>query len=136
MTQAKGGDTVKVHYIGKLDDGEVFDSSDESGLLEFKVGDEEFIPGLDDAVIGMVPGESKTVRIPADRAYGLRADDLRDARCGQQHGQRGGQQQGEGGAVERPGISSTSGDWIHGTSVVRGTAVGAAADGIGSRDAG
>ncbi len=84
MQQAKGGDTVKVQYIGRLDDGKIFDSSEKSGLLEFKIGDEEFIPGLDDAVIGMAPGDSKTVRIPATRAYGPHAEDLvreYDRRC-------------------------------------------------------
>jgi peptidylprolyl isomerase len=70
MSRAKHGDTVRVKFTGKLDDGEIFDSSDESGLLEFKVGDDEIIPGLEDAVLGMVPGEQRTVTIPADRAYG------------------------------------------------------------------
>lgn len=70
MSQAKHGDTVRVRFTGMLDDGQIFDSSAESGLLEFRVGDEEIIPGLEDAVLGMKPGEQRTVTIPADRAYG------------------------------------------------------------------
>lgn len=69
---AKHGDIVKVQFTGKLDDGQIFDSSAESGLLEFKVGEDDMIPGLEDAVIGMKPGDQRTVTIPADRAYGPR----------------------------------------------------------------
>ena len=69
---AKHGDIVRVQFTGKLDDGQIFDSSAESGLLEFKVGEDDMIPGLEDAVIGMKPGEQRTVTIPADRAYGPR----------------------------------------------------------------
>ena len=68
--KAKHGDIVRVRFTGKLDDGEIFDSSDESGLLVFKVGDDDIIPGLEDAVVGMTPGEQRTVKIPAERAYG------------------------------------------------------------------
>lgn len=64
------GDTVKVHYTGKLDDGTVFDSSAGRDPLQFMVGAGQVIPGFDEAVIGMKPGESKTVKIPADKAYG------------------------------------------------------------------
>ena len=55
MPLAKDGDMVKVQYTGRLDDGNVFDSSKDSGLLEFRVGEEEVIPGLEDVVLGMAP---------------------------------------------------------------------------------
>lgn len=74
---AKNGDTVKVLYTGTLDDGEVFDSSELHGgePLEFTIGEAEVIPGFDQAVIGMSVGESKTVRIPADEAYGPHSEE-------------------------------------------------------------
>jgi peptidylprolyl isomerase len=70
MTQAKQGDTVKVHYTGKLDDGTVFDSSVERGPLEFTLGAGNVIAGFEQAVTGMSQGESKTVTIPSEEAYG------------------------------------------------------------------
>ncbi|MRR38361.1 peptidylprolyl isomerase [bacterium] len=78
MAQAKKGDTVKVHYTGKLTTGEVFDSSEEggNGPLEFTIGEGDVIPGFDEAVIGMTAGEAKTVTIPVDQAYGPRMDEL------------------------------------------------------------
>lgn len=70
MGQAKAGDTVKVHYTGKLDNGTVFDSSADREPLEFTVGEGQVIPGFENAVIGMNPGDTKTTHIPADEAYG------------------------------------------------------------------
>ncbi|HEY9621180.1 MAG TPA: peptidylprolyl isomerase [Crinalium sp.] len=70
MVQAKHGDTVTVHYTGKLDDGTVFDSSSGRDPLQFSIGDGNLIPGFENAVIGMSPGESKTQTIPSDEAYG------------------------------------------------------------------
>jgi len=70
MSQAKQGDTVKVHYNGMLDDGTLFETSQTCGPLQFTIGKCEVLPGIEQAVIGMRPGESKTVRIPADKAYG------------------------------------------------------------------
>lgn len=70
MAQAKPGDTVSVHYTGKLDDGTIFDSSTGGDPLQFTIGAGQIIPGFDQAVIGMNPGESKTINIPADEAYG------------------------------------------------------------------
>lgn len=70
MTQAKPGDTVKIHYTGKLDDGTVFDSSVNREPLEFTLNAGQVIPGFDQAVLGMTPGESKTETIPMDQAYG------------------------------------------------------------------
>lgn len=72
----KAGDTVRVHYTGKLDSGEVFDSSAGRDPLEFTVGGGQVIPGFDEAVIGLAPGESRTVRIAAEDAYGERREDL------------------------------------------------------------
>lgn len=76
MAQAQLGDKVKVHYTGRLDDGSVFDSSIISDPLEFTIGEREVVPGFEEAVIGMSPGESKNVKIPVDKAYGPRRDDM------------------------------------------------------------
>lgn len=76
MTQAKIGDTVKVHYTGKLDTGVVFDTSEGCDPLEFEVGSGSFIPGFEEAVVGMSPGESKTVQIPPEKGYGKYREDL------------------------------------------------------------
>jgi peptidylprolyl isomerase len=70
MAQAKSGDTVTVHYTGTLDDGTVFDSSEGGEPLEFAIGAGNVIPGFEQAVIGMSPGDSKTATIPSDDAYG------------------------------------------------------------------
>lgn len=70
MAQAKQGDTVKVNYKGTLEDGTVFDSSAEREPLEFKLGDGQIIAGFEKAVIGMETGETKTVSLPPDEAYG------------------------------------------------------------------
>lgn len=70
MQQVKSGDTVKVHYHGKLTDGSTFDSSEGRDPLEFKVGSGQVIKGFDTGVTGMSVGEKKTVHIPSDEAYG------------------------------------------------------------------
>ncbi len=70
MTEAQNGKTVKVHYTGKLENGEVFDSSQGREPLEFTIGQGQMIPGFEAAVIGMKPGETKTSeKISADQAY-------------------------------------------------------------------
>jgi peptidylprolyl isomerase len=76
MSQAKAGDTVRVHYTGKLDDDSKFDSSVGREPLEFALGRGQVIPGLDKAVEGMAVGENKSVRIEAEEAYGPRQDQL------------------------------------------------------------
>lgn len=76
MTEAKNGDSVKIHYTGKLEDGTVFDSSAGRDPLEFTLGDGQVIPGFEEAVLGMRAGESKNVLIPADKAYGERNEEL------------------------------------------------------------
>jgi FKBP-type peptidyl-prolyl cis-trans isomerase 2 len=74
--QAQQGDTVIVHYTGKLDDGEVFDSSRDRDPLEFQVGGGQVIPGFDRAVSGLEVGESREVRLEPDEAYGAPREDL------------------------------------------------------------
>ena len=70
MQQAKNGDTVKVHYHGRLVDGTTFDSSNGREPLEFEVGSGMVIKGFDDGVQGMAVGDKKTIQIPVDEAYG------------------------------------------------------------------
>ena len=74
--QAKDGDTVRVHYTGKLHDGTVFDSSLDREPIEFVIGSGEIIPAFEQAVVGMEQGEKKTIQVPSDEAYGPRRDDL------------------------------------------------------------
>jgi peptidylprolyl isomerase len=69
------GDTVRVHYIGTLADGTEFDSSQGREPLEFTAGQGQVIPGFDEAVMGMEPGQTQTVTLPADEAYGDRDED-------------------------------------------------------------
>lgn len=76
MAAAKVGDTVSIHYTGKLDDGSVFDSSLEREPLQFSIGGQQVIPGFEQAVIGMNPGDSKTETIVYDQAYGPRHKDM------------------------------------------------------------
>ena len=84
MAQAKEGDRVKVHYTGRLDDGTVFDSSEceddgcgcGHGPLEFTIGGGQVIPGFDAGVKGLSVGESKTIHIPVDEAYGERIEEM------------------------------------------------------------
>ena len=73
---AKSGDTVQVHYTGKLVDGTVFDSSLQRDPFEFTLGTGAVIPGFDKAVTGMKVGDTKTVTIPAAEAYGAHRADL------------------------------------------------------------
>jgi peptidylprolyl isomerase len=70
MEQAKPGDTVRVHYTGKLEDGTVFDSTQGQNAVEFTLGTAALMNGFQQAVLGMSPGESKTERIPNQLAYG------------------------------------------------------------------
>lgn len=76
MENAQAGNTVRVHYTGKLDDGTVFDSSEGREPLEFTLGSGQVINGFDEAVSGMSVGETRSARIAADDAYGQRRDDL------------------------------------------------------------
>lgn len=74
--EARKGDTVLVHYTGKLSDGTVFDTSDGRAPLEFVVGSGQVIAGFDEAMIGMIVGQSKVVQIPVDKAYGARNEEM------------------------------------------------------------
>ena len=76
MTQAAAGDTVRIHYTGTLTDGTQFDSSSGRDPLEFELGSGQVIPGFDNAVDGMNVGDSKTVAIPPEEAYGVRHEQL------------------------------------------------------------
>src|SRR5829696_3780890 len=74
--QAQKGDTVRVHYTGRLEDGQVFDSSEDGEPLEFKVGSGEVIKGFDDGVEGMSVGDKKRIEIESEDAYGERIEGL------------------------------------------------------------
>lgn len=74
--QAKKGDTAYVHYTGRLETGEVFDSSEGGEPLEFEVGSGQVIQGFDEGVNGMTVGDRKTIEIEAADAYGQRVDGL------------------------------------------------------------
>jgi len=76
MQQAKKGDTVKVHYHGKLTSGETFDTSSGREPLEFEVGSGSVIKGFDEGVAGMEVGEKRTINIPVEEAYGPRSEDM------------------------------------------------------------
>jgi peptidylprolyl isomerase len=84
MAQVKEGDRVKVHYTGRLDDGTVFDSSECAeddcgcghGPIEFTVGQGQVIPGFEAGVKGLSVGESKTIHIPVEEAYGERQEEM------------------------------------------------------------
>jgi peptidylprolyl isomerase len=76
MSQAKTGDTVKVHYTGTLADGTEFDTSRGRDPLEFTLGAGSLIPGFENAVVGMSPGDSKRMTIAAEEAYGPRHEHL------------------------------------------------------------
>jgi peptidylprolyl isomerase len=76
VSTASHGDTVQVHYAGRLDDGTVFDSSEGRDPLEFTLGAGQVIPGFEKAVEGMSVGDKSTMRVPAEEAYGPRSDEL------------------------------------------------------------
>jgi FKBP-type peptidyl-prolyl cis-trans isomerase 2 len=78
MEKVKNGDTLKVHYTGRLEDGKVFDSSLTEGRepLEVTLGQGMLIPGFESGLIGMSLGEKKTIEIEPDQAYGERRNDM------------------------------------------------------------
>lgn len=76
MSQVKKDDTVKIHYTGKLSDGQVFDSSLEREPIEFKVGEGKIIPGFENGIIDMKVNEKKSIEIPSNEAYGPVQDEL------------------------------------------------------------
>jgi peptidylprolyl isomerase len=76
MQQVKTGDTVRVHYHGRLNNGNTFDSSEGRDPLEFKVGTGSVIKGFDNGVLEMTVGEKRTLNIPVEEAYGPKSDEL------------------------------------------------------------
>lgn len=75
MQQAKKGDVVRVHYTGRLTDGEQFDSSAGREPLEFTVGAGQMIKGFDTGVEGMTVGEKKSIAVSPEEGYGLRSEE-------------------------------------------------------------
>jgi len=76
MAKAKSGDAVKVHCTAKLEDGRVFDSSEGREPFQFTIGQGRVVPGFEQAVVGMSPGDSKTEKVPADQGFGPYQDEL------------------------------------------------------------
>ena len=76
MQAVKSGDKIKVHYHGRLNNGETFDSSQGREPLEFTVGSGQVIKGFDEGVMGMQVGDKKTVNIPVQDAYGEKSDEM------------------------------------------------------------
>jgi FKBP-type peptidyl-prolyl cis-trans isomerase 2 len=76
MGQAKHGDTVRVHYCGKLHDGSVFDTSFDREPLQFTIGAGQVILGFEEAVVGMNPGDSKTTEVPVEEGFGPYREDM------------------------------------------------------------
>ena len=77
MAQAKTGDVVRVHYTGTLEDATQFDSSAGNDPLEFELGAGRVIPGFEETVLGMEPGDTRSVTIPPEQAYGEVRDDMK-----------------------------------------------------------
>jgi len=76
VAQAKEGDEVQVHYTGKLEDGTVFDTSEDGEPLSFTIGENRVIPGFEEAVTGMEPGDTKTTEVEPEQAYGEHREDM------------------------------------------------------------
>jgi len=74
--QVKNGDTVRVHYHGRLTNGTTFDSSEGRDPLEFRVGAGMVIKGFDNGVIDMKVGDKRTLNIPVEEAYGPKNAEL------------------------------------------------------------
>jgi peptidylprolyl isomerase len=76
MASVQQGDTVRIHFRGRFPDGEEFASSSGSSSAELTVGSGKVIPGIEEALVGMSEGESKTVHLPPHKAYGEKRDEL------------------------------------------------------------
>ena len=76
MAKAKVGDTVKVHFTGTLEDDSVFGSTLDEEPFEFTIGQKSMLPGFENAVIGMQKGDTKTITLPQEEAYGLHKKEL------------------------------------------------------------
>lgn len=75
MKPAQPGSIVSISYIGTLDNGRIFDSTEDSGPLTFTIGNDQVFAALEQAIIGMASGETKNILIPAADAYGPRLDE-------------------------------------------------------------
>jgi peptidylprolyl isomerase len=71
MTHAKIGDKVRVHFTGTLEDGTIFGSTISEEPFEFTIGEKNMLPGFENAVIGMKKGETKTITLSPEDAYGV-----------------------------------------------------------------
>ena len=76
MKNAQKGDTVKVHFTGKFDDGTEFASSRNDAPVEFTIGEGKLIPGIEEGTIGMTEGDQKTVRLEPSQAFGEKRPEL------------------------------------------------------------
>jgi len=76
MTQAKNGDKVKIHFTGYLEDGTVFGSTTDEEPFEFIIGEKNMLPGFENAVVGMQKGDTKTITLPPEEAYGPHKKEL------------------------------------------------------------
>jgi len=76
MAQAKSGDTVKIQYTGRLDDNSIFETSVDRDPIQLTIGQGRTIPALEQAIVGMKTGESKTIEISAEQAYGAYQKEL------------------------------------------------------------
>ena len=70
------GSKVKVHYTGKFEDNNIFDTSKDKEPLEFTVGEGQLIPGFEQGVVGLTTGDKKTVELEPEQAYGPVRDEL------------------------------------------------------------
>lgn len=76
MSRAQAGDTVRIHYTGKLEDGTVIETTLDREPIQFTIGAGQVIPGIEEAVTGMEPGESKSATIPPEQAFGPHRDEM------------------------------------------------------------
>ena len=76
MNSAREGNKVKVHFTGRLENGEVFDTSKDREPLEFTIGTGTMMPGFEKGILGMAIGDLKTFTIVPEEAYGLRREEL------------------------------------------------------------
>ena len=76
MAKAKVGDRVKVHFVGTLEDGTIFGSTAKEEPFEFTTGEQQVLPKFEEAVMGLKEGDTTTISIPPEDAYGHRKEDL------------------------------------------------------------
>ena len=76
MAKAKQGDMVRIRCHGRLIDGREFDLARNHDLIDLIIGHGDYLPALEQAIVGMTPGESRVVIIPKDKGYGKRNEGL------------------------------------------------------------